>query len=119
MCLPLSQRKRDGGQVERIEAEFSRMGKATQLCVQTLYAGCHRGIEDAVPIDIGGGKVDIVPGITMREVSGTPYGHSANYNSEAGQDKLRFGRGDHQPLLGHAHEISNSSVQVTQSSTND
>jgi hypothetical protein len=95
------------------------MRKATKLCVQTLYADCHRDIEDAVPVNIGGGKVDIVPGITMREVSVTPGGHSANYHSEAGQNKLRFGRGDRQPLLGHAHEISDSWVQVTQSSTND
>src|ERR1017187_2587505 len=118
MCLPLPQRKRDGGQVKRIEAEFSRMRKATKLCIQTLYAGCHRDVEDAVPVNIGGGKVDIVPGIAVREVSVTPDGHSANYNSKARQDKLRFGRGYHQPLLGHAHEISSSSVQVTQSSTN-
>jgi hypothetical protein len=44
MCLPLPQRKRDGGQVERIEAEFSRMRKATKLCVQTLYAQHQRSI---------------------------------------------------------------------------
>lgn len=87
MCLPLPQRKRYGGEVERIKAEFSRMRKTTKLCVHTLYAGCHRGIEDAVPVDIGGGKIDIVPGVTMREVSGIPNGHSSNYNSKDGQDK--------------------------------